>query len=166
VSGAVYAPVGPWWTLDAPSLRLPTRDGDRVSIWTVGDGPSLLLVPRPGEDHRAWLPLLPCLQDRFTLHALQWSRPDRPSTTARDVAVAVAGLGVRRVIADGDGAAATLEVLRADRAPSVLVAHGSGLPADAAAGTAVVLHRTGAPADHPADDPAQLADVLAGLLDG
>jgi hypothetical protein len=159
---AVYAPVGPWWTLDAPSLRLPTGDGDRVSIWTVGDGPSLLLVPRPGEDHQAWLPLLPHLQDRFTLHALQWSRPDRPATAARDVAVAVTGLGVRRVVADGDGATAALEVLRADRAPSVLVAHASGLPADAAAGSAVLLHRS----DAPADDPAGLARRLADLLDG
>lgn len=166
MSGAVYAPVGPWWTLDAPSLRLPTGDGERVSIWTVGAGPSLLLVARSGADHRAWLPVLPHLQAEFTLHAVQRPRPGDPATAVRDIALAIEGLGVRWVVADGDAGAAVVEVMGASRLPSVAVLHAADPDVGTAAGGALTVHRLGSPGDRPGDDPAALAGQLRELLAG
>jgi hypothetical protein len=107
---ATYRPVGPWWTLDAPSLRLPGPDGRAVEIWTTGAGPSVLLVHRPGADHESWLPLLPHLAPRFTVHAL---RATDGAADAHDVAVAIAGLDARLVVADGDAAVSALAGLPA-----------------------------------------------------
>jgi hypothetical protein len=164
VSGVAYAPVGPWWTLDAPSLRLPTRDGAQVSIWTVGEGPSVLLVPRSEEDHRAWLPLLPHLQERFTLHALQRPAPGTPDTAVRDVAVAVTGLGVRQVVADGDSGAAALEALAASRLPALLVLHASPTLEGSERGGSLVVHRVGNPGDTVGSASRELAARLTDLL--
>jgi hypothetical protein len=152
VSGVLYEPVGPWWTLDAPSLRLPVPGGGYVPVWTVGEGPSLLLVHRRDDDHDAWLPLLPHLQDHLTLHALQL-RPQAPETAAADLAAAVAGLGVRQVLTDGDSAAAVLNALVADGSPARLLTHAAppGLPARAGAVTVLpVGHAHGRVGDAPA----------------
>jgi hypothetical protein len=166
MSGAIYAPVGPWWTLDAPSLRLPTRDGQQVSVWTVGEGPSVLLVPRTDSDHRAWLPLLPHLQDRFTLHALQWTSSAATGAAARDVAVAVEGLGVRQIVADGDAGGAVLTALAGNRLSVVLVVHAGAVPAGTGPDSSVVVRGIGRPEDRLDEAPALLAARIADALAG
>jgi hypothetical protein len=142
VSGVLYEPVGPWWTLDAPSLRLPVPGGRYVPVWTVGKGPSLLLVHREDDDHDAWLPLLAHLQEHLTLHALQL-RGQPPETAAADLTAVVAGLGVRQVLADGDSATIALIALAADGLPARLLAHAAppGLPAGLGAVTVLPVGR-------------------------
>jgi hypothetical protein len=164
VSGVVYAPVGSWWTLDAPSLRLPTGAGGQVSIWTVGEGPSVLLVPRSGGDHRDWLPLLAHLQDRFTLHALQPSQPDVPLTATRDVVIAMEGLGAPQVVADGDACTAVLEALGSIRVPAIAVLHASPTPDATAVTASGAVHPVGSIGDRLGDRPAELAARIGGLL--
>jgi hypothetical protein len=161
VSGVPYEPVGPWWTLDAPSLRLPAPGGRYVPIWTVGEGPSLLLVHRRDDDHDVWLPLLPHLRDHLTLHAMQLGA-DTPETAAADIAVAVEGLGVRQVLADGDSAAAALAALTTGRLPARLLTHAAphGIPIRE---SAVRVLRLGSPQGLVGDAPAPLAEEVLRL---
>jgi hypothetical protein len=66
-----YELLGPWWTYDAPTLRVADRRRVYVSIWSAGDaGPSVLLVPPAAADHRIWEPLLPRLTEHLIVHAL------------------------------------------------------------------------------------------------
>jgi hypothetical protein len=164
VSGVLYEPVGPWWTLDAPSLRLPAPGGGYVPVWTVGEGPSLLLVHRRDDDHDAWLPLLPHLQDHLTLHAMQ-VRADAPEIAAADIAVAVEGLGVRQVLTDGDSATGALSALAADRSPARLLAHACppGIPARVAAVTVLPVGGVHGRVGHA---PAELAAEVLRLIGG
>jgi hypothetical protein len=113
MSGVEYAALGPWWTLDGPSLRLPRPDGAYVQVWTTGNGPGLLLVPRSGAGRDSWLPLLPHLRDHFTLLALE--APAAPEGSGRlraeDVRTALLGTGVSFLLADGDGDGSVLGAL-------------------------------------------------------
>lgn len=110
-----YEPIGVWWTVDAPSLRVPDPAHDYVSIWSAGeDGPSILLVPRDGADHTAWEHLVPELAPYFTVHAMDTRTQ---LVTERDVVgvrTAADAVGARIVVADGNAAATALPAARAD----------------------------------------------------
>ncbi|TMS52455.1 alpha/beta fold hydrolase [Mycobacterium sp. DBP42] len=107
-----YEPIGMWWTVDAPSLRVPDPAHDYVSIWSAGDdGPSILLVPPKGSDHTAWEHLVPELAPHFTVHAMDARVADRDVVGVRTAADAV---GARIVVADGDAADAAVQAARAN----------------------------------------------------
>lgn len=151
MAGAIFAPVGPWWTLDAPSLRLPGPTGRYVDVWTAGQGPSVLLVHGSDADHRMWQPLLPGLGARLTVHALQ-RRPGGPDAELVDLRTAVEGLGVRSVVAHGDAAALALGAAL----PTTLLL---AAPSDVAA-TGPGVHRLAGPVD----DPGSVASWIVRLL--
>jgi pimeloyl-ACP methyl ester carboxylesterase len=44
-------------------------DGTRLACFTSGDGPPLLLVHGTSADHTRWAPILPKLEQRFTVYA-------------------------------------------------------------------------------------------------
>ena len=113
-----------------------------MDVWTTGTGPSVLLVHRSGADHESWLPLLPHLAGRFTLHAL---RVDG-AVEARDVALSAAGLDAHLVVADADAAGPAL----------------AGLP-DAGRGATVVLLDPPGPVP-PTVATAATVHVLAGAV--
>ena len=108
-----YEPIGVWWTVDAPSLRVPDPAHRYVSIWSAGgDGPSILLVPSQGADHTAWEHLVPELASHFTVHAMDARVTDRDVVGVRTAADAV---GARIVVADSDSvedAAADVHTIR------------------------------------------------------
>lgn len=45
-------------------------DGTAIGYWTSGQGPPLVLVHGMTADHTRWAPLLPYLEPRFTIHAI------------------------------------------------------------------------------------------------
>lgn len=47
-----------------------SRDGTQIVYWTSGQGPPLVLVHGAAADHTRWRPLLPYLEDRVTIHAM------------------------------------------------------------------------------------------------
>jgi pimeloyl-ACP methyl ester carboxylesterase len=59
-----------------PSLRRETldhvtsTDGTPIAVWKSGDGPPLVLVHGTTADHSRWAPVLPALQERFTVLAI------------------------------------------------------------------------------------------------
>jgi hypothetical protein len=158
MSGVEYAALGPWWTLDGPSLRLPRPDGAYVQVWTTGNGPGLLLVPRSGAGRDSWLPLLPRLQDRFTLLALE--APAAPEGSGRlraeDVGTALLGTGVSFLLADGDADGSVLAALTGSEGAHRVLLHApaAGDPGHADVGT------TGAPGASIGDDPEALATAV------
>jgi pimeloyl-ACP methyl ester carboxylesterase len=55
----------------APDLeKVASADGTPIAVWRSGDGPPLLLVHGAAADHTRWAPVLPALEERFTVLAL------------------------------------------------------------------------------------------------
>lgn len=50
--------------------RVTSRDGTEIGYWTSGDGPPLVLVHGATADHTRWRPILPLLEPRVTVIAL------------------------------------------------------------------------------------------------
>lgn len=47
-----------------------SKDGTPIAWWTSGHGPPLVLVHGTSADHTRWQPILPRLEERFTVHAI------------------------------------------------------------------------------------------------
>jgi pimeloyl-ACP methyl ester carboxylesterase len=47
-----------------------SKDGTPIASWTSGRGPPLVLVHGTSADHTRWQPVLPKLEERFTVHAI------------------------------------------------------------------------------------------------
>lgn len=110
-----YEPIGVWWTVDAPSLRVPDSAHRYVSIWSAGeDGPSILLVPRDGADHSMWEYLVPKLAPYFIVHAMDARRRPATERDVLGVRTAADAVGARIVVADGNAAGAALPAAGAD----------------------------------------------------
>jgi pimeloyl-ACP methyl ester carboxylesterase len=45
-----------------------SADGTRLALWRSGDGPPLVLVHGAAADHSRWSPVLPALEEQFTVH--------------------------------------------------------------------------------------------------
>jgi pimeloyl-ACP methyl ester carboxylesterase len=45
-------------------------DGTPIAVWRTGEGPPLVLVHGAAADHGRWAPVLPALQERFTVLAM------------------------------------------------------------------------------------------------
>ena len=47
-----------------------SEDGTQIAGWRSGEGPSLVLVHGAAADHSRWAPVLPALEERFTVLAI------------------------------------------------------------------------------------------------
>jgi pimeloyl-ACP methyl ester carboxylesterase len=47
-----------------------SRDGTSIAAWRSGEGPPLVLVHGAAADHNRWAPVLPALEERFTVFAI------------------------------------------------------------------------------------------------
>ena len=45
-----------------------SADGTPLALWRSGEGPPLVLVHGAAADHSRWAPVLPALEERFTVH--------------------------------------------------------------------------------------------------
>jgi pimeloyl-ACP methyl ester carboxylesterase len=54
----------------ARAERVVSPDGTPIGVWRSGDGPPLVLVHGAAADHTRWRPVLPTLQERFTVLAM------------------------------------------------------------------------------------------------
>jgi pimeloyl-ACP methyl ester carboxylesterase len=75
-----------------------SSDGAALAYWSSGSGPPLLLVHGSICDHTVWRPLLPALERRFTVHAMnrrgrEGSAPLRDGDLEREFADVAAVLG-------------------------------------------------------------------------
>jgi pimeloyl-ACP methyl ester carboxylesterase len=50
--------------------QVVSRDGTPIAVWRSGAGPPLLLVHGTTADHTRWAPVLPALEERFTVLAM------------------------------------------------------------------------------------------------
>lgn len=50
--------------------KVVSKDGTTIAVWRSGDGPSLVLVHGGAADHTRWAPVLPALEEHFTLYAM------------------------------------------------------------------------------------------------
>jgi pimeloyl-ACP methyl ester carboxylesterase len=57
-------------TAEATMTRVESRDGTEIAVWSSGQGPPLVLVHGAVADHTRWRPLLPYLEPRVTVHAM------------------------------------------------------------------------------------------------
>ena len=56
--------------MSADGLELVSQDGTQIAVWRSGDGPPLVLVHGAAADHNRWAPVLPALEERFTVFAI------------------------------------------------------------------------------------------------
>jgi pimeloyl-ACP methyl ester carboxylesterase len=52
------------------AATVQASDGTTIGYWRSGDGPPLLLVHGAAADHGRWRPVLPALETRFTVYAV------------------------------------------------------------------------------------------------
>ena len=93
-------PLTPPPSLERETLEhVVSTDGTPIAVWRSGDGPPLVLVHGATADHSRWAPVLPALQERFTV--LAFDRRGRSGDAAtytlerqfNDVAAVVAWAG-------------------------------------------------------------------------
>jgi pimeloyl-ACP methyl ester carboxylesterase len=63
-----------------------SADGTPIAVWRTGEGPPLVLVHGAAADHGRWAPVLPALQERFTVLAMD-RRGRGGSADAEDYAI-------------------------------------------------------------------------------
>ena len=56
--------------MSADPTEVVSRDGTPVAVWRSGGGPPLVLVHGAAADHNRWAPVLPALEQRFTVFAI------------------------------------------------------------------------------------------------
>lgn len=54
----------------AAATHVPSADGTPIAVWSSGRGPPLVLVHGASADSTRWRPLLPQLEGRVTVHAI------------------------------------------------------------------------------------------------
>ncbi|MDQ4047934.1 MAG: alpha/beta hydrolase, partial [Actinomycetota bacterium] len=55
---------------DEGPAKVVSADGTTIAVWRTGDGPPLVLVHGAAADHSRWAPVLPALEERFTVLAI------------------------------------------------------------------------------------------------
>lgn len=73
-------------TTESTLATVASRDGTKIGYWTSGQGPPLVLVHGMTADHTRWAPLLPYLEPKFTVHAID-RRGRGASEDGRDYAL-------------------------------------------------------------------------------
>jgi pimeloyl-ACP methyl ester carboxylesterase len=51
-------------------MEVVSQDGTPIAVWRSGDGPALVLIHGAAADHNRWAPVLPALEERFTVFAI------------------------------------------------------------------------------------------------
>jgi pimeloyl-ACP methyl ester carboxylesterase len=104
-----------------------SKDGTRIAYWQSGHGPPLVLVHGTTADHTRWAPILPQLQERFTVFAMDRRGRGGSGDVAdyvqerefEDIAAVVeaaAGAGKANLLGHSYGALCSLEAaLRTDK---------------------------------------------------
>jgi pimeloyl-ACP methyl ester carboxylesterase len=59
-----------------------SKDGTPIAVWRSGEGPPLVLIHGTAADHTRWAPVLPALEERFTILAVD--RRGRPQSGDAD----------------------------------------------------------------------------------
>ena len=54
----------------AGPAHVVSRDGTSIAVWQSGEGPPLVLIHGAAADHSRWAPVLPALEQRFTVFAV------------------------------------------------------------------------------------------------
>ncbi len=71
---------------DEEPEKVVSRDGTAIAVWRGGDGPPVVLVHGSAADHSRWAPVLPALEERFTVLAID-RRGRGQSGDAEDYAI-------------------------------------------------------------------------------
>jgi hypothetical protein len=74
--------------VSADPMKVVSEDGTPIAVWRSGDGPPLVLIHGAAADHNRWAPVLPALEERFTVFAggaatrliMRWSASTRMSS--------------------------------------------------------------------------------------
>ena len=56
--------------VSADPLKVVSQDGTPIAVWRSGEGPPLVLIHGAAADHNRWAPVLPALEERFTVFAI------------------------------------------------------------------------------------------------
>jgi pimeloyl-ACP methyl ester carboxylesterase len=56
--------------LSADPTKVLSQDGTPLAVWRSGEGPPLVLIHGAAADHNRWAPVLPALEERFTVFAI------------------------------------------------------------------------------------------------
>jgi pimeloyl-ACP methyl ester carboxylesterase len=51
-------------------MKVVSEDGTPIAVWRSGEGPPLVLIHGAAADHNRWAPVLPVLEERFTVFAV------------------------------------------------------------------------------------------------
>ena len=51
-------------------MKVVSEDGTPIAVWRSGEGPPLVLIHGAAADHNRWAPVLPALEERFTVFAV------------------------------------------------------------------------------------------------
>ena len=63
---------GNWETAARQAGGAISEDGTLIGYWRTGEGPPLVLVHGTSADHTRWDPVLPTLEEHFTVYAIDW----------------------------------------------------------------------------------------------
>jgi pimeloyl-ACP methyl ester carboxylesterase len=77
--------------------QIRSEDGTPLAVWRGGEGPPLLLIHGAAADHSRWAPVVPPLEERFTVLAIDrrgrgWSGDARDYALEREVEDVVAAV--------------------------------------------------------------------------
>ncbi len=56
--------------MSADPTKVLSQDGTPIAVWRSGEGPPLALIHGAAADHNRWAPVLPALEERFTVFAI------------------------------------------------------------------------------------------------
>ena len=56
--------------MNADPTEVVSQDGTPIAVWQSGEGPPLVLIHGAAADHNRWAPVLPALEERFTVFAI------------------------------------------------------------------------------------------------
>ena len=56
--------------MSADPRTVLSQDGTAIAVWRSGEGPPLVLIHGAAADHNRWAPVLPALQERFAVFAV------------------------------------------------------------------------------------------------
>ena len=56
--------------MSADPTKVLSEDGTPIAVWRSGEGPPLVLIHGAAADHNRWAPVLPALEERFTVFAV------------------------------------------------------------------------------------------------
>jgi pimeloyl-ACP methyl ester carboxylesterase len=61
---------GPEGTGERRPRKVVSEDGTPIAVWRSGEGPPLVLIHDAADDHNRWAPVLPALEERFAVFAV------------------------------------------------------------------------------------------------